>query len=1701
MTDKVSIEFEAQQLLDGIDKAIQKQAALDKAIETTIGKLGNLDTSLTKTTASFEKLAGKKEAKIKVDTKEVEAAGKVVEKTAKEIEKAEASWASKVMKKRPIDGANRDLQVQYQSALGIIQGFLDKEVISVKQANKILGDLLKGTAVTYTDELRKVQAELNRTLNVYDKFRSATNATNAGKRNVVTGEKHLNTLTPATGAGIKEQQAYAKAEGALLSFLSKSNFAAKDIDKMWGEVSSGNFNRYKNEFARLQQLIAGVVNANNALANSARRAAEEQLRVTERQQALANAVGKMKSIALPANILPVDSNRIDKAKDSLVQFLSKTKLTTDEVAKMWDKVAGGKTTTQASPELSKLQRLLVSLNDAYTRAGEAAQKAADKQISASLRVQAEKEREMRKQQLLDETRAKLMKAPPETAAKDVKAIEKAKTALLDFIKTTNLSGEAINRMWANLEKGKIKSGASGELGKLQQKLLDLEIAYGRISAAAEKAGEASKKAHDKSIEAAKRDEEAQKKLDYAKAKFSPIGQGTTVEQGRVENAQRRLLDFLNTTKLTDEQVKKLWNDFEAGATRVSGGSAGKLIGLLRNLENQVNRVGETSSREMARTNLQLEEQKRRLTELNFSWQTMFRLFVTQTAARGFGMIVEDLAEANRLTIELTKNLANIQTLDGSKTPAAILRKDLNELAGTYGLDVAKQAEGQYQVLSNQIAEGARSIRFMADANIYAKVANTDTASAVDTLSAAIHAYGLQAEDATDLGAKFAKVIDLGKVNGKELEHNLGRLLVPAAQLGVRFEEIGAAIATTTISGVENNVASTMLRNVMMSMLKPTKELTALVNEWGYESTQQAIQAEGFGNILARISEEVMGNQSALAQLFPNMRAFGGAAIFAGNGLNVFNRYLDQIDSSLDQYDEKVNIVMTNTTAKMEQAKAKIEGVFMQEITAPIIDTIAEVTNGFDAFVPSAEAVRAAGVLVADMLAFGIAVGGRKALISMMNVIKAVEAGTLAFGGFAAIATTAAIALSMVKDANELATESIERQAEELDSINEERLKQLAKETNAAKAHEKEVARAIQKELGERRKLLNAVKSLTAEQIKAVADANEKSIQSIEAMLNKTKDKVSTVKSDLKSLKSETQILIDDLNSAKLDNLLSGLDVGAQFGIIFDEIEKVKTALNAAAENGDKLKFDEAKKSLADLEKRQRDIMELGDSYDTSLAMYDLLAKQAASAKKAHEEGKTTFKEYTAQINELEKKKNVYADVAQGILEGAYPAEIVQYVKKKEILELENKVSYISSEDPEKAVAWANIKKAREELKLLQEAPDLFATDETLKNFLLSEYTVSLKEEQLTAEQKITAELQKQAEEQNKQNVAAQATIVNIKELAKAIEGFDPAKERTPDALAKEIDKQLASYEKLIGEFKKFGQDTSILEQRRDDFAAKKGNMVETAQVSQQQAKVVEIQARGDVAQRYATDTNQRAQEALANLLMQMNIASSQIQQLPIESRLRDIVTGGLSGDDRKIIDAYNGTTFSDATRTVTDSAQLDKLINSFMDFQLKPSKDIESEIAKQLEALPLNKPARSDTAAFDLYTALTSLKETFTEGRAVDTIAGAQEAEEKLKSINKTLNDISMIPTDNLDNLNTLLDNVINKIGAVSDAPSVSRENIEPTSFNRPNGGSSNQQIINNDYAFDVKIDGTNQDPKMIADQVADSVWRKIRYNQQTGRY
>lgn len=270
--------------------------------------------------------------------------------------------------------------------------------------------------------------------------------------------------------------------------------------------------------------------------------------------------------------------------------------------------------------------------------------------------------------------------------------------------------------------------------------------------------------------------------------------------------------------------------------------------------------------------------------------------------------------------EFETSFAKVNTLLADTTDFDSYKKAIIDLSNKTGVATNELCESIYSAISASVDQ-ADAIDFVASALKLAEGGFTDAATAVDVMTTAINAYGLSAEDATQVSDYLITTQNLGKTSVGELASSLGKVIPIAAAYGVKMDDLCANTALLTKNGIATAEAITYTKAMLNELGDSGSKVGGILKEKTGKSFAE-LEASGMslGDIVAILGESVDGDTSAFNELWSSSEAGVGALTLLKTGAEEYNSTLEEMRESTGATEKAYETMHNTFTTKVEQLK-------------------------------------------------------------------------------------------------------------------------------------------------------------------------------------------------------------------------------------------------------------------------------------------------------------------------------------------------------------------------------------------------------------------------------------------------------------------------------------------------------------------------------------------------------------------------------------------------------------------------------------------------------------------------------------------------------------------------------------------------------------------------------------------------------------
>ena len=297
--------------------------------------------------------------------------------------------------------------------------------------------------------------------------------------------------------------------------------------------------------------------------------------------------------------------------------------------------------------------------------------------------------------------------------------------------------------------------------------------------------------------------------------------------------------------------------------------------------------------------------------------------------------------ATKMAFDFDKSMTSIQALVGVSAEKV---SEMGEAAKKMAVDTGKSSREAAEALFFITSAGLRGKEAMDVLEMSLKAAAVglgETKTIADLSTSAMNAYGsesLSASGATDI---LTAAVREGKLEASALAGAMGGVIPLASNMGVSFDQVGAAMAAMSKTGTDAATGATQLTAILASLKKPSSQAVDALDAMGMstEGVQQSLREKGLLDTLVMLQEGLKQTGQDTTALFPNIRALKGVLDLTGAGLEDNKKVFDALTDSMGATDKAFEKTAKSASFKMTQGFNAMKESLM-EVGQVIMITVA-----------------------------------------------------------------------------------------------------------------------------------------------------------------------------------------------------------------------------------------------------------------------------------------------------------------------------------------------------------------------------------------------------------------------------------------------------------------------------------------------------------------------------------------------------------------------------------------------------------------------------------------------------------------------------------------------------------------------------------------------------------------------------------------
>ena len=225
------------------------------------------------------------------------------------------------------------------------------------------------------------------------------------------------------------------------------------------------------------------------------------------------------------------------------------------------------------------------------------------------------------------------------------------------------------------------------------------------------------------------------------------------------------------------------------------------------------------------------------------------------------------------------------------------------------------------------------MNFVSNATALAKAGFTDSGAALDILTTALNAYGLEADQVGHVSDVLINTQNLGKTTVDQLAASMGKVIPTAKANGVSIENLAGMYAVMTSNGIATAETTTYMNSMLNELGKQGTAAanafatgTEHIKEGGLTMAEAMEQGWSLTDVLSILDEQAYISGTTIGNMFGSAEA-GKAATVLWDNAKKLDEAVEQMGNSAGATDEAfAKLDTTSNQAKIALNEVKNAGI-------------------------------------------------------------------------------------------------------------------------------------------------------------------------------------------------------------------------------------------------------------------------------------------------------------------------------------------------------------------------------------------------------------------------------------------------------------------------------------------------------------------------------------------------------------------------------------------------------------------------------------------------------------------------------------------------------------------------------------------------------------------------------------------------------
>jgi TP901 family phage tail tape measure protein len=285
--------------------------------------------------------------------------------------------------------------------------------------------------------------------------------------------------------------------------------------------------------------------------------------------------------------------------------------------------------------------------------------------------------------------------------------------------------------------------------------------------------------------------------------------------------------------------------------------------------------------------------------------------------------------ATKMAVDFEDSIAKVSTImDTGQMPVGEMEDAIVSLSNETGIAADDIADNVYNAISAG-QQTADAVNFVRQSTRLATAGFAESGDTLDLLTTILNAYGLKAEQVTNVSDMLIQTQNLGKTTVAELSSAMGKVIPTANANSVALDQLCAGYAIMTANGVATAETTTYMNSMLNELAKTGSTTDKVLREKTGKSFKE-LMADGasLADVLAIVDGAAKEQNLSMSDMFSSSEAAKAGLILLGDSADTFNSTLGQMRESTGATDTAFDKMKT-TSYDIKLALNELKNTVMQ----------------------------------------------------------------------------------------------------------------------------------------------------------------------------------------------------------------------------------------------------------------------------------------------------------------------------------------------------------------------------------------------------------------------------------------------------------------------------------------------------------------------------------------------------------------------------------------------------------------------------------------------------------------------------------------------------------------------------------------------------------------------------------------------------